>query len=179
MKLEQAMRPKGSSLERGLQAFISVLPYNCTIAEVGSFAGESTALFLLKGKKIICIDPWSDYVEEHSPGQYYHMIGMGAIEQQFRSRLLGHIQSGRVIQCKMSSVKASEQYNRIFDVVYLDGNHSLESVLEDIRAWKPKVKYGGILAGHDYDRMPVREGVNRLLGSPDQTFEDNTWMKRL
>ncbi len=37
-----------------------------------------------------------------------------------------------------------------FDVVYIDARHDYRSVAEDINAWWPKVKPGGILAGHDY-----------------------------
>jgi hypothetical protein len=39
----------------------------------------------------------------------------------------------------------------IVDFVYIDGDHSYEAVKEDIAGWWPKVKVGGILAGHDYD----------------------------
>lgn len=35
------------------------------------------------------------------------------------------------------------------DFVYIDGNHSEEYVRQDIRLWWPKVKIGGMLAGHD------------------------------
>jgi hypothetical protein len=36
------------------------------------------------------------------------------------------------------------------DFVYLDANHSYPAVRADLRAWYPKLKVGGILAGHDY-----------------------------
>lgn len=173
------MRPKGSSLERGLIDFVRVIPHRSVIAEVGCFLGESTLFFFAKAFKIFCIDPWSDYVEVNSPDQIYHMVGMGLIEKQFDARFVALIQCGKVVKCKMTSVEASVKLNRLFDVVYLDGNHALESILEDIRVWLPKVKPGGMLAGHDYDRESVRQAVNRLLGPPDSTFQDNTWMKRL
>ena len=37
-----------------------------------------------------------------------------------------------------------------FDFVYLDADHTHDAVLNDLRAWWPKVKTGGVLAGHDY-----------------------------
>jgi hypothetical protein len=37
-----------------------------------------------------------------------------------------------------------------FDWVYLDADHSFSAVRADLTAWYPKVKPGGILAGHDY-----------------------------
>eukprot|EP00239_Pterosperma_sp_CCMP1384_P002466 CAMPEP_0197850282 /NCGR_PEP_ID=MMETSP1438-20131217/14881_1 /TAXON_ID=1461541 /ORGANISM="Pterosperma sp., Strain CCMP1384" /LENGTH=330 /DNA_ID=CAMNT_0043463367 /DNA_START=422 /DNA_END=1411 /DNA_ORIENTATION=+ len=37
-----------------------------------------------------------------------------------------------------------------FDFIYLDGLHTYAGVKTDIRVWWPKLKEGGILAGHDY-----------------------------
>ena len=39
---------------------------------------------------------------------------------------------------------------KYFDWVYIDGNHSYENVLEDLRHYLPFVKTGGLLCGDDY-----------------------------
>jgi hypothetical protein len=36
------------------------------------------------------------------------------------------------------------------DAVYIDGNHTLPFVINDIIEWSKKVKIGGIVSGHDY-----------------------------
>jgi len=36
------------------------------------------------------------------------------------------------------------------DWVYIDGNHSHEACLEDLRCWAPKVADDGLLCGHDF-----------------------------
>jgi|ETNvirenome_6_85_1030632.scaffolds.fasta_scaffold08475_2 hypothetical protein len=41
--------------------------------------------------------------------------------------------------------------DRHMDFVYIDGDHSYEAVKQDIADWWPKIKQGGILAGHDYN----------------------------
>jgi predicted O-methyltransferase YrrM len=38
----------------------------------------------------------------------------------------------------------------IFDIVFVDADHSEASVRRDVGAWLPKVKPGGVIAGHDY-----------------------------
>lgn len=38
----------------------------------------------------------------------------------------------------------------LFDLVYIDANHSFNACLADIEAWTPKVKQGGCICGHDY-----------------------------
>ncbi len=56
------------------------------------------------------------------------------------------------------------------DFVYIDADHRYEGCKADIEAWWPKVKPGGILAGHDYageyigvvhavDEFSAREGL--------------------
>ena len=37
-----------------------------------------------------------------------------------------------------------------FDIVFVDADHSEASVRRDVAAWRPKVKKGGVLSGHDY-----------------------------
>ncbi|MFA5696155.1 MAG: class I SAM-dependent methyltransferase [Bacilli bacterium] len=49
--------------------------------------------------------------------------------------------------------------DNFFDFVYIDGDHSFEGCLKDIKDWYPKVKSGGILAGDDYVKWTNRLGV--------------------
>jgi len=49
-------------------------------------------------------------------------------------------------------VAASAFAPRSLDFVYIDANHNLPNVIADLAAWVPKVKDGGIIAGHDYCR---------------------------
>jgi len=37
-----------------------------------------------------------------------------------------------------------------FDVVYVDARHNYKGAMEDMVLWWPKVRKGGVLAGHDY-----------------------------
>jgi hypothetical protein len=40
--------------------------------------------------------------------------------------------------------------DELFDFIYIDANHSEAAVTKDLETWYPKVKIGGIFAGHDY-----------------------------
>lgn len=40
--------------------------------------------------------------------------------------------------------------NGSLDFVYIDGCHAYEVVLDDLKLYYPKVKIGGLVAGHDY-----------------------------
>lgn len=66
-----------------------------------------------------------------------------------------------------SSVDASQRFeDKSLDFVFIDASHDYESVKADILAWIPKVKMGGIIAGHDYiETYPgVIMAVNEIFG---------------
>ena len=68
----------------------------------------------------------------------------------------------------MISIEASKLYeDNSLDFVFIDASHEYEDVKADILSWLPKVKIGGILAGHDYNTF---EGVNRAV---DEIFNIN------
>lgn len=43
-------------------------------------------------------------------------------------------------------------YDDSLDFVFIDGNHSLLHVIQDLCYWIPKVRKGGIVSGHDFIR---------------------------
>lgn len=45
---------------------------------------------------------------------------------------------------------AKKMPNGTLDWIYIDADHSYKSVKEDLEAWYPKVRRGGIISGHDY-----------------------------
>jgi len=66
----------------------------------------------------------------------------------------------------LDSVKAARLYpDQSIDFCFIDAGHSREEVCEDIDAWLPKIKPGGILAGHDLQgNFPgVRQAVIEKL----------------
>ena len=50
----------------------------------------------------------------------------------------------------MSWDGAQHYDDKSLDFVFIDAGHDYTSVKKDIDAWLPKVKSGGILAGHDF-----------------------------
>lgn len=68
----------------------------------------------------------------------------------------------------MRSIDAAKDFrDGCFDFVFIDANHVYEYVKEDIEAWWPKVRTGGILLGHDYNGVLERRksvwGVKRAV----------------
>lgn len=48
------------------------------------------------------------------------------------------------------------------DYVYIDGDHSYEGVMRDIKLWYPKVREGGLIGGDDYGH-PNLKGVKKAV----------------
>lgn len=64
------------------------------------------------------------------------------------------------------------------DFVYIDGNHSYDSVYEDITEWTKRVKPGGIVSGHDYLTLKHNEVGREVKRAVDLYVKENK-IKRL
>ncbi len=67
----------------------------------------------------------------------------------------------------MPSVEAAKLVDeRSFCLVFIDADHTYQAVKDDIAAWMPKVKVGGVLCGHDYGRpkWQVTPAVDEMFG---------------
>ncbi len=78
---------------------------------------------------------------------------------------------------KVSTEAAIEIPDASLDFVYIDADHSYEGCLSDLRAYYPKLKQRGVLAGHDYlnGRLPegefgVRRAVEEFVGGLESAY---------
>lgn len=58
-----------------------------------------------------------------------------------------------------SSIAASELQDNEYDFVFIDADHSMKAVLSDLDNYWPKIKQGGIIAGHDANLFSVNFAV--------------------
>jgi len=172
------MRPNG---DYGLRDLIADLPNNFVMAEIGCYAGEATTFFAVKASKIYAIDPWEDYTDKStlisSAQGYENIINMNGVEEEFDKVMAIH---PNIVKLKgLSNLIVKEIPDCFLDVVYVDGNHSYNNVLEDIRLWIPKLKPDGIISGHDYGFYDIMEAMRKTIGTPHKTYADCSWAKRL
>ena len=76
---------------------------------------------------------------------------------------------GVVNLIKSYSLDAVSNYeDNSLSLVFIDGSHTYEDVKADLLAWLPKVKSGGMLAGHDYGstyHVGIYPAVGEVLGN--------------
>jgi methyltransferase family protein len=141
-------------------------------AEVGVRRGTYSHLLLWnwKGEKLISIDPWL----EDAPGAYVDKsnVSQGEHERLYedtKQRLAPFGPRSEI--WRLTSVRAAERLDDgSIDFVYIDARHDYDSVLEDLRAWFPKVRGGGILSGHDYVTGCFPQGEFGVSAAVDQFF---------
>lgn len=138
------------------------------IIEIGSFAGVSTECFAKHCARIYCIDTWA-------PNYEYHDHTIQHAETQFDQLTKEY---NNIIKIKAKSAQATYLFTTSkVDLIYIDADHSYESVKQDIQNWIPKLKPGGILSGHDYHIPSVQTAV-RLFANP-KIYDDCSWAFRI
>lgn len=65
-----------------------------------------------------------------------------------------------------------------FDFIFVDGDHSYEATLKDIQNYWPKMKKGGLFAGHDINLQTVSNAINEFFKDNAKNIkvvENNAW----
>ncbi len=139
------------------------------VLEIGTYLGASAELFAQCCNEVITVDPRK-------------LDGLDAV--LMRNSNLGFMQ--------MKSEEACKHFDdEFFDLVYIDAQHDYEDVKQDIKLWLPKVKKGGVIAGHDYltediTSVPVEiDWSGKEMGEVNkavdecfknvQTYKDSSW----
>ena len=57
----------------------------------------------------------------------------------------------RVFDHEMTRMQAVDLFqNESLDFIYIDARHDYKAVWDDLEAWFPKLRKGGLFSGHDY-----------------------------
>lgn len=153
----------GARLAPDRRALLERLPKGAVAAEVGVAEGRFSELILEVARPGVLhlIDPWDLDVPAYSPARY----------ELLRERLAAERDAGRVVLHRGYSVESLAGFeDGSLDWAYLDAAHDYASVKADLEALAPKVRPGGLIAGHDYvrwasatDRYGVVEAVNGFV----------------
>jgi len=153
--------------------------------EIGCLHGRSSCYLgveiIRSGKKISVdfIDPWFKYDPQM---EYADKIPDREAYKEFLNNI-AKIDGLNHRTIRLESKEASELYHdKSLDLVFIDGDHSYNSVSADLHAWFKKVKPGGTIAGHDYPFQEVRSAVHdffdRLDGSGQVDQLHHCWIWR-
>jgi hypothetical protein len=163
----------GNSVEGLYEMVNRYFKQDFVVVEVGSFQGTSTMLFSMFCKTVYSVDCY-DYPVPPSGRIPSHDQTFVDAENIFLSRMND---MPNVIKVKKHSVDAALDFkDGSLDAVYIDAEHDYQNVLADVRAWKSKVKSGGIFCGHDWS-LPFLSQIlsNEQLINELNTYKDDSW----
>jgi len=145
-------------------------------AEIGVQGGKTMSHLMQSCPDLhmLAVDPWAP-TETGIPIQteifqiWQHAQNLEKVEK------IAEDSGGRVRIMRMLSTEAAYMIDDLsLDFVFIDGDHSVESAYDDITAWFPKVRHGGMMIGHDYNWPSVKFVVDNLI--PQFTLhENNCW----
>lgn len=126
--------------------------------EVGVQTGlyAETLLDTWKGERLFLVDAWRHLPEyRDSCNVSDQLMAKRFVLAKQRLARFGP----RPVFLRMLSRDAAKRIpNASLDFAYIDANHAYRAVLRDLSLWYPKVKSGGVIAGHDYyDAVPDQD----------------------
>jgi hypothetical protein len=84
-----------------------------------------------------------------------------------------------IVPLRMPSTSAARIFeDNSIDFCFIDADHAYEAVKEDLHSWYPKIRPGGLIAGHDYGGADpgVKRAVDEFFSSV--TVSRSSWAVR-
>lgn len=162
-------------------------------AEIGVFIADLSSRLLARPDiTLYMVDAWatseadSEYTKS---GDFHSNLSQAQQDNYFQyayERVLFAGNRAKIIR-KPSIEAAKDIAAGSLDFVFIDADHSYKGCKDDIEAWLPKLKQGGLLCGHDYNNIDfpcfgVNQAVDEFAEQSGLTLDlgDNfTWFIRL
>ncbi|WP_235954649.1 class I SAM-dependent methyltransferase [Cyclobacterium salsum] len=132
---------KNGKLLATREQLLALLPKNGVVAELGVDHGDFSRriLDINQPAKLHLIDVWKS---ERYPEHLFHKV-----IQKFQTE----IKEGKVVINRGLSTEVVDQFpDQYFDWIYIDTVHDYRITKLELEEYKPKIKDGGIIAGHDF-----------------------------
>ena len=141
--------------------------------EVGVQRATFSERFLSRweGHRYVMVDPYQhypeiDYVDDSNVAQTLQESIY--IDSRKRMSKFGD----RAIFLRLESLEAAKLLlDKSLDFVYIDARHDYFNFMSDLIAWWPKLKNGGILAGHDFQHAPIMNAVLEFSNKENVYFQ--------
>lgn len=158
---------------------INKFPTGSTFVEIGTWKGKSAVYMGEKMKEVrkimnfYTIDLFLSRDNDHK--QFID------VEDLYKEA----VKNIEPVKDVVNIIKGSshEIYNNFedgsIDFLFIDGGHTYECVKKDLQLWFPKVKYKGIISGHDYEERSagIRKAVDEFFSFNVLPYVGGCWYK--
>jgi predicted O-methyltransferase YrrM len=141
-------------------------------AEIGTAGGEYAELLCQAnpGLELYCVDAWQTYAG------YRDYARQTTLDDLYESTVKRLAPFNAQLMKGWSTEMAVRFPDGSLDFCYIDCNHAYESVVADIAAWLPKIRSGGIIAGHDYSHPKGKQfGVVEAVTGWTKAYHVAPW----
>jgi len=120
---------------------LRMLPKNGIVAEIGVYKGDFSKkiLNITTPQKLHLIDNWGS---KRYPKELQKIV-----KNKFKEEIINNKVE---INTGLSIEVANSFKDNYFDWVYIDTTHTYETTKNELERYSKKVKYDGIIAGHDF-----------------------------
>lgn len=162
--------------------FLASLATRCgTMVELGAWKGRTTVTLAKYIRQfVVTIDHFKG-----TPGDTGHDEasdeGGEKIYREFMLNTEKYWMDGKLITLRTNDTTGAELVKKLFrkvDAVFIDADHSAEAVARNIEQFRPLVRPGGTLCGHDEYHGTIKEGLIRA-GIREWQKHDTVWHVRV
>ncbi len=186
LKIEDLIKSKDWKLHQSKQAAYGLIPIiqnlgnNIKCIEIGVNLGHNSYMLLECCKNIqelIGIDHYKEYKDRQS---YIDQTTQDMVWTIFKENI--KVLTNKFKLIKTSSTNAAKYIeDDSIDFIFIDADHNIKAVLNDLDSYWPKLKSGGIMSGHDSNLFSVNFAVlswTKHKGIPQSTVKtaiNNSW----
>jgi hypothetical protein len=117
--------------------------------EIGVFKGEFSRNILDRWSgTLYLIDPWRELSDDEYLDSSNHKNHQDAFAKTMEA--IKGVEHRAFMLRGLGEEMVNLFQDNSLDYVYIDGNHDYDHVKQDLELWWPKLKPGGLMAGHDY-----------------------------
>eukprot|EP01006_Ploeotia_vitrea_P024939 TRINITY_DN57743_c0_g1_i1.p1 TRINITY_DN57743_c0_g1~~TRINITY_DN57743_c0_g1_i1.p1 ORF type:complete len:265 (+),score=16.25 TRINITY_DN57743_c0_g1_i1:149-943(+) len=120
--------------------------------EIGVYRGLFAELILKQWpsvKTYYCLDAWQHQENYHDIVNKKNQKEFNALFEETKKRLAPWKDKVKYVR-SFSNLAASQFANDSLDYIYVDARHDYKGVAEDLALYWPKLREGGVFAGHDF-----------------------------
>jgi putative addiction module component (TIGR02574 family) len=166
VNIEKALATQGWMSETELRWLAETASRSNRIVEIGVYKGRSTCAIAGNTRgTVYSVDIWS---ECGTDGWYYDVFCANT----------AHLKN--VLPVNRASLFAAREFaakGKLFDMIFIDAAHDEYNVRQDLLAWRPLLRDGGVFCGHDYGFAgwpDVKRIVDELI--PGVEVVDTIWI---
>ena len=126
--------------------------------EVGFWKGDFGKMMLDLHPRLhwIAVDPYEEYGKKRRK-----QLTWDGIYNKVVAKMSVHDKRFKFIRER--SEKGVKKVPKGVDFVWIDGSHTYDVVVKDLRLYEPKVRSGGVMSGHDYHSAGVKQAVDEYV----------------